>query len=63
MEQEVIGSINGGTYFYQDTGRSRDWEETLQVSSLGIHSMGVSPEYTATQLSKKVLKPILFPAL
>jgi len=51
------------SYFYQDTGRSRDWEETLKFSSVGIHSMGVSPEYTATQLSKKVLKPILFPAL
>ncbi len=42
---------------------SRDWEDMLQISTLGIHSIGVDPNYTAAQLSKKILKPVLFPAL
>jgi len=48
---------------YENCGSNREWEETLEISALGIHSKDVSPDYTAKRLSEKILKPVLFPAL
>jgi hypothetical protein len=46
-----------------DPTQHRAWQETLEASQLGLSFQGRGPEYCAKELSEKILKPILFPAL
>ena len=48
---------------FDDAGNNPGWEETLQVSDLGLHLKGCDLNSTARDLSKKILTTVLFPAL
>jgi hypothetical protein len=40
-----------------------DWSEGLQASALGLRWQGLAREDAATELAKKILRPVLFPLL
>ncbi|MBI2817347.1 MAG: hypothetical protein HYX72_10435 [Acidobacteria bacterium] len=48
---------------YEHCPNSQKWEMPLELSDLGIHFPGRSIEPTVAELSRNILKPILFPDL
>jgi len=48
---------------FESTGHHHSsWIEKLETSAAGLHLTGISVEYSAKELSKRILLPILFPA-
>ena len=49
--------------FACDYCKPTHWEQILRVSELGLHTADVDQNRTVRDLSRKILRPILFPAL